>query len=322
MAGTSSNSVYAAAHFALELDGKQEVSLFRSIEGGGVKAEVMTYQPALHNPEGGLNRWRQLGKPKFEDIKLTVGMSMSQPFYDWMVDFFNGTPTRKDGAILAADFYYRERARRTFTDALIKELTFPKLDATDKNAVYMNITLAVEGIAFTKGSGEKLPIQAKGFDTAQKQWTANNFAFRLEGFDDCCRRVTKVDSFTIKQNIAEYNVGGFKAAMKMPTAVEFPNVTFYLPEADAQPLIDHLQKRVGFGHGNGNGQVRDSTTMHGSINCYDNELRPVFSIELDGADIVSITPDKSDASSEELKLVKVELYTEKMSFNYPVMELE
>ena len=31
------------------------------------------------------------------------------------------------GAIVAADFYYNERARRNFKEAMIKELTFPKL---------------------------------------------------------------------------------------------------------------------------------------------------------------------------------------------------
>jgi phage tail-like protein len=322
------SNVYAAAHFALELDGKKEVSLFRSVEGGGVKADVMNYQPAANDVDK-YQRWRLLGKPKFEDIKLQVGMAMSQPFYEWMKDFFDGVPTRKNGAIIAADFYYKERARRTFSAALIKEMTFPKLDASDKNAVYMNIALAVEDIAFTKGSGEALPTQAKGFDVGQKHWTANNFSFSLQGFEDHCRRVTKIDSFTIKQTIVEHHVGGFKAAIKTPSAIDYPNITFYLPEADAQPFFDHMQTRVGYGFsgggdgkGYGNGEVRDSTTMHGSIQTYDNEMRPIFSLDFDGADIVSVTPDKGDATSEEIKMVKVELYTEKMSFFYPVMELE
>jgi len=323
-----SNSVYAAAHFALELDGKEEVSLFRSIEGGGVKADVMTYHPAINKQEHGLNRWKLVGKPKFDDIKLTLGMSMSQPFYNWMKEFFDGNAVRKNGAILAADFYYKERARRTFSNALIKELTFPKLDGSDKNPVYMNITLAVEDIHFLKGTGEKIPLQAKEFDGAQKQWTSNNFSFSIQGFEETCRRVTKVDSFTIKQNIVEYHVGGFKAAMKAPTVVEFPNLTFYLPEADAQPLIDHMQKRVGFGRGadqksaNGNGQVRDPAGLQGSIRTYDNQQSPRFTINFDGADIVSITPDKADASSEDIKQVKVELFTERMDFYYPILELE
>ena len=103
-----------------------DVGLFRSIEGGGIKADVMTYQNGAN-----YDRWRQLGKPKFEDIKLQVGMSMSRAVLQ--VDrglLHRRGRTRKNGAIVAADFYYKERARREFKDALIKELTFPKLDAS------------------------------------------------------------------------------------------------------------------------------------------------------------------------------------------------
>src|SRR5690349_487428 len=97
------NRTYAAAHFALELDGKEGVGLFRSIEGGGVRADVMTYPMA-----GGrvYERWRQVGKPKFEDIKLQVGMAMGEPFYEWIHQFFHGKQDRKTGSIVAADFYY------------------------------------------------------------------------------------------------------------------------------------------------------------------------------------------------------------------------
>jgi phage tail-like protein len=310
MPSVNTNGAYVAAHFGLELDGKQEVSLFRSIEGGGVRADVMTYQNGTN-----YDRWRLLGKPKFEDIKLQVGMSMSKPFYTWIEDFFEGKPTRKNGAIVAADFYYKERARRTFTEAMIKELTFPKLDSQDKNPVYMNVGLSVEDITFAKGSGNKLPQQAKNFDVEQKDWTANKFHFKLDPFEDVCAHVLKVDSFTIKQNIIEHHYGGFKAAIKTPSSVDFPNLVFYVHEMHAQPLMDHMSKRVGFG-GGGNGQVRDATTMHGQLEAYDNELQTIFTLEFFGADIISVTPDRSDATSEELKLVKVEVYTEKMKFTY------
>src|SRR5262245_31882025 len=76
------NRSYVAAHFALELAGVADVGTVRSIEGGGLKADVMTYQPS-----GTYERWRQLGKPKFEDIKLQVGTAMSQPFFDWISKF-------------------------------------------------------------------------------------------------------------------------------------------------------------------------------------------------------------------------------------------
>ena len=299
------NRTYAAAHFALELDGKDGVGLFRSIEGGGVRADVMTYQMG-----GNYDRMRQIGKPKFEDMKLQVGMAMSKPFYDWIQDFFAGKALRKTGAIVAADFYYNERARREFKGAMIKELTFPKLDGSDKNPAYMTIGMAVEDIQFNKGKGVKLDPGA-GFNN-QKLWTARNFHFTIIGFEDACRRTTKVDSFTVKHSVIEHNVGGFRAAIKTPSPVEFPNICFYVPEADADPFFAHATKRVVGGELPGR--------LHGALTTYDHQKRTLFTLEFFNADIFSVTPEKSDATSEETKLVKVELYTERMSFEYVAMD--
>lgn len=296
------NRSYAAAHFGLELDGKDNVGLFRSIEGGGVRADVMTYQGG-----GSYLKMRQLGKPKFEDIKVQVGMAMSRPFYDWIADFFEGKATRKTGAIVAADFYYNERARRSFDGAMIKELTFPKLDGSDKNAAYMTIAIACETITFAKGKeNTKLP-QPTGFDT-QKLWTACNFSFVLDGFGDACRRVSKIDSFTVKQNIIEYHSGGQRWPTKHPSQIDFPNIAFYVPEADAQLFIDELNKRVVSG---------EAPAKHGGhIIAFDAERNTLCTLQFTGADIVSITPDRSDSSSEDIKQVKVEICTEGMSFEY------
>jgi len=313
------NRAYAAAHFGMELDGTKQIGMFRSVEGGGVKADVMTYHHSI-NKESGYGRYRQLGRPKFDDIKLQVGMSMSQPFYEWLRDFFDGKPTRKNGAILAGDFQYKERARRNFSNAMIKELTFPKLEGQDKNPAYMNVALAVEDVQYQPGTGDDLA--EAGDQNAQRLWTACNFRLSLDNFEGT-RRCTKIDPFTIKQNIIEYHAGGFKTTQKLPTVVEFPNIVFYIPEADGEPFIKHMQKRVGFGS-SGNGEVRDPNAIHGQIDVFDTDEKKnvVFTLEFYGADVVSVTPDKSDADSNEAKMVKVEIYTEKMTFNYPVLELE
>jgi phage tail-like protein len=296
------NRNYAAAHFALELDGKDNVGLFRSIEGGGVKAEVMTYQNGAN-----YERWRQLGKPKFEDIKLQVGMAMSEPFYTWISNFFTGDAARKSGAIVAADFYYKERARREFTAAMIKELTFPKLEGHDGTAVYMTVGLSVEGIVFKKGDGHALP-QPDGFNK-QKLWTARNFRFHVDGFEPACHRITKIDSFTIKQNVLEYHMGGAKAPTKTPSQIDWPTIAFYVPEADAHPFFKHVTKRM-IKDGNMPGR------LHGMLQTYDNGKKDLFTLEFFNGDIISVTPDKSDAGTDEHKMVKVEMYTERMSFKY------
>jgi T4-like virus tail tube protein gp19 len=301
-----SNRAYSAAHFGLTLNDEnsaasKDVGLFRSIEGGGIRADVMTYHHG-----GGFQRWRQLGKPKFEDIKLQVGMAMSQPFYKWIADFFAKKPVRKNGSIIAADFYYGERAVRDFNGAIIKELTFPALSGADKNAVYMGVAIAVEEIIFRKGSGAKME-PPKGFDN-QKLWTAANFTFSIDGMGDACKRVTKVDSFTIKQNINEYYGGGFRVAVKTPTVVEFPNITFYIPEADAEPFYKRAKASVVEG--------ALPADLQATLHTYDNAGKELFSVQMEHCDIVNVSADKSDASSEEIKQVKVELYTETMSFNY------
>lgn len=300
---TNESRAYAAAHFAIELDGIEKLGMFRSIEGGGIKADVMTYQNG-----GTYDRWRQLGKPKFEDIKLQVGMAMSEPFYKWIEDFFQGKATRKNGAIIAADFYYKERARRVFSEAMIKELVFPKLDAGDKNTTYMNVSLGVEDIVFKKGDLKEL--QQNAGDTAQKAWKACNFRFVLAGFEDACKRVTKVDSFTVKQNLLEYASGGSRSVTKTPSTIDFPQISFYLPEADAQPLFEHFMKRGVKGEVPGR--------FNGHIDTYDNSSAKTtgFTVDIESADIINVAPDKSDASSEEIKLVKVDLYCESMKFTY------
>lgn len=299
----ASNRAYAAAHFALELDGKKDVGLFKTIEGGGVKTDLIKYQNG-----GEFGTFFQLGKPKYEDFKCAVGMAMSKPFYEWIEKFFKGETIRKNGAVIAADFYYNERARREFFEAMITEVGFPKLDGNDKGACYMNVTISPETITYGRGSEAKL--QASTAFDRQKLWAACNFDFKLDGFEDACQRVTKVDAFTIKQKPIEYSEGAHRAGIKIPGRIEYPNLVFYVPEADGQPFFDHHMKyAIG-------GDVQPETRMKGEINTYDNEGNVLFTVQYLGAEIFNVTHDKSDAASEEIKQVKIELCVESMTISY------
>jgi phage tail-like protein len=303
MASTSNgNRSYAAAHFAVELDGLSDIGMFRSVEGGGMKADVMT------NQTGGSHvKFRQLGKPHFDDLKLTVGMAGSKPFYKWISEFFTGQGTRKSGSIIAADFYYQERARRTFSGALIKEVSFPKLDASDKSAAYMNVGISVENIEFKVGSGES--IDQRLYTGQQRLWTSCNFRFSLSGFEDNCKRCSKVDAFTIRQTVIEHNVGGYRSPFKFPSQMDFPNLSFYVPEADAAPFYERATQGIRNGV--------SGKQLHGQIEILDNGFENVLaSVAFTNCDIVSVTPDRQDATTEDIKLVKVEIYSEMMSFDY------
>ena len=57
------------------------------------------------------------------------------------------------------------------------------------------------------------------------------------------------------------------------------------------------------------------------IQTFDQEKRPLFTLEFFEADIINIQPDKSDSDSQEIKQVKIDLFTEKMKFTYAAAQL-
>src|SRR6185503_17729233 len=134
--------VYSSAHFALEIDGTK-VGTIRNVDGGGIKADVVTYQ----HGDGGDN-WRQLGRTKYEDIKITSGLVAGEALWTWINKCMSGNPERRNGALLAADYEYKEKARREFTDGLIAKVGFPKFDAHDKNAANVTVTVACEKMTY------------------------------------------------------------------------------------------------------------------------------------------------------------------------------
>ncbi len=295
---------YSAAHFVLVLDGNNSVGVIRSIDGGGVKSEIVTYQMGDNH-----DQWRQLGKPTYEDLKIEFGMSMSKSFYTWIQSFFEGTVVRKNGAVLAGDFHYAERARREFQDALIKEITFPKLDGSDSNPCYMTATISPEILRYAKGSGSALDTTLGKM--TQKLWTSSNFRFTLDdSLKDACRRVSKIDSFTIKQEIHDYHAGNLHTPLRVPGMLEFPNLVVYVPEADVDPFVAHYNKYAL------SRELQRSPRLTGAIDVLDHTGEELCTVGLKGVDIASLTPDKSDATSEDIKQVKLELTIEEMSFTY------
>jgi phage tail-like protein len=292
---------YSAAHFALALDGVT-CGVIRSMEGGGVKVDVTSYRVGAHHPT-----WKQLGKAKFEPIKLQIGMAVATPFAKWIEGAFAGDFQRKNGALQAGDFFYKERARRDFTNAIISEVTLPALNAADKNAAYMGVSIVPEKITFTKGGGGDI-ARPEGSEK-QKLWTACNFDFVLDGLDQAVfRRVTKIEALTIKTSVIEYHVGGQLEPYKSGSRMEYPNITITMPEADIQPVADALQAYWN--------KKEPRAPSGGHIDYLDSELKPLATLGFTGANIVSITPDRSDATSEELKMVKVEIVTETMTLGF------
>ena len=291
MAPTAANDVYSSAHFALQLDGIV-VGTLRSIDGGSVKTEVVNYQAG---DSGEI--WRQLAKPKYENFKIVTALSGRKELWAWMNQFISGDGQRKNGALIAADYNYKEKAKRTFTDALIEAIDFPKFDANDKNPANVTITINPEKIKYERGDGHKLDERDPSI-AEQQHVNACNFEFTYDGVPaDTCARVTKVDGFSLKCKIVEYHYGTRLEPAKQAGKIEYPNLVFYLPEVDAQPFLELHMKTV----------AGDRAPMKGaSLSFFNNAKQERGRFTFVNCHIFNVSTEKQDASTEEIRMVKVE----------------
>jgi len=300
--------LYPASSFALELDhgqGSSSVGLISSVEGGGIRTEILDSR--MGNRHG---LWRQLSIPKYEDIKFQVGMSMSKVFYEWIERFFTGNTERMNGAIVSGNVpRYEVMARRRIEELLISEVSIPKADGSDhKSQVHMTVGIVAERIRFESPSGGER-IQGN-ISKDQKLWLPCNFDLTLDQFGTACKRVSKIDPFTIKQQILEHRWGRQRDAVRVPGQIEFPNISIYLPEVDAQPFMTHFTKHVI------QGEPQADTRCSGHLEYWDSKSNPLCRITLAGVDVASVTPERSDVKSKDVKLVKVDLSVESMKFQW------
>ncbi len=298
---------YVASHFAFDLDGAGILGFLRSFDGGGVKTDIMTYQQGAT-----MDVWRQVGRLKYDDMTIQVGMGMSDKFYDWMSSFFTRDVQRKDGSIIIADFNYKQKARRTFTQALISEVTIPALDGSSKDAAYMTVKIVPESMgyeAITGANSTRLDC-APGLKQPNKLWQCSNFKFTIDGFADSFKRVLKIDSFTIKQQILEYAHGNRRTVRRVPGRVDFPNINVYVPLTDAEDLLWQVNERLISYY------APDPGGMTGSIEFIGTNDDTLCTINLKGVDITSAEHQKYDAGGETFAQVKLQIQVESMEFDY------
>jgi hypothetical protein len=302
MASTGTRQ-YVSSHFKLEL-GETDVGFLRSAEGGGLKADILTYQQGSVQ-----DHWRQAGRPKFDDMTVSVGMNLSKSFYSWISAFFARKGERMHGAIVTADFNYKEVGRRTFSQALISQVDLPALDASKAEPAYMSVKITPEDVKYEKKEGPKLEAPVRPESTG-KMWQSSNFLLTVDGYDDACKRVTKVDAFTLKQQILEYPSGDKRFSLKIAGKLEYPNITFYVPAVDAQPFVDASKKRLV------DNEAPTPTRLNGALQYLTNDKKVLCTVTLSGVDIISAEAQKLDSSAESFLFYKISIQVEKIDFEY------
>jgi phage tail-like protein len=287
---------YTSARYALELDGVV-AGWLQTAEGGDATADVV--QEKL-GPDRVVRK--HLGAVRYEEITVTCGTGMSKAFYDWIANTLTGKYARKNGAVIATDLNGKPVARLEFFNGLIESIGFPALDGASKNTAFLTIKIAPEYTRTSKASGKAV---AQPAPAVQKGWIASNFRLTIPGLD--CSKVSRIEAVTVKQELADDEIGETRDYQREPGALEIPNLAVTLAEATAQTWRDWFEDFVIRGN---SGADREKT---GQVDFLSHDLKTVlFAVTFNGLGIFKLARVASSANAEVIARLKAELYCEEV----------
>ena len=288
---------FVSGNFSLALEGTN-VGVLKSVDGGGATADVITESVG----EDGYAH-KHIGNVKYEEFSMQLGFGMQKAVYDWIAASWAKNYTRKNGAVVAADFKFDVKSERRFFNALITETAIPACDGSSKDPGYLSLSFAPEETQDVKASG------TVSVGKQQKLWLPSNFKLEIDGLD--CTKVNKIDAFTIKQAIVTGDIGDERLPVREPGKVEFPNLSITFAEVSAQSWVDWHKDFVIQGN-NGQESEKSGRLLFLSANLQEQLLE----IKFFNLGIFKLDAEAGEPNATAPARMTAELYCERMEFKY------
>jgi hypothetical protein len=298
MASKLTDRSFTSGRFALDVGG-YNVGFLKKFSGMAMEADIVANDLGPDNEQK-----KHVSNIKWTAGKATVGIGMGKGMYDWIKQSFDKSYAMKNGWLVSGDFNYKAQTRLDFEDALITEVTVPKLDGSSKDAAYFDITFEPERVRWSKGGQEDI---RSNIGVKQKAWLCSNFRFELGGLP--CNRVASIDSFTWKCAIAADQIGIHREPTKHPAKVTVPDLKVAISMADHQAWADDARKWFI------DGNHEDGNEYTGRIVFLGPDMKKELGdITLTHVGFKKFSKDDLEANSEKIARFQVELYVEKMEF--------
>jgi hypothetical protein len=285
-----------AIHYALGLDG-QIAGPIASLDSGFISGRV-SEQPLPQSP----NPKKHLSTIVYEDIAIQCGNNMSPAFYLWIQQALAGQTPRRNGGILTTNTGNQIIDRKEFSDAVVTEVAFPALDRSANTFVSLGVKITPTQLSYQSGGGQ-MALPTKGKPVA---WLASSFRITIDGLEQACAHVVRVESLVWKQLISQGQID--KPRLERPAAghIQTPNLTLTLPQAQAGPFTQWFHQFVI------QGQASDSAERSGTLEFLATDLQTIlFTLNFGQLGIFRMSPVRQSPTNP-VPLVKVELYCETM----------
>jgi phage tail-like protein len=297
---------YTAGHFQLAIDGVTTPTFIKSVEGGYAKIKSDDVQVGT-DPI----RTKHVTVREIEPITLEVGVSQVDQIWLWIAQSWRREFSRRSGQIIHADFNYRPQVIQQFHDALIEEVSFPALDASSKDALFVKVKIRPERVNIDTVQDDN-PLSGSTYKPQQKLWTSSAFRLRLHNGVET-DWVNKIDGFAVKQGVKTVAVGRAgtdRFPQIEPTKLEFPDLKVTMPMQHAGTAMEWYKMVVL------EGIPETVFETEGVIEFLSPDRKKVLGeINLYGVGIKSFQMPKSEANSDQIKRCTFDLYVSHFELN-------
>ncbi len=309
---------YTSANFALDLDNFKS-GILQKVEGGDIEGAVVTVPG-----QGESYPTKHLGPVKYQDLQIQAGAGMSAGFWEWIEASLTLKHTRKDGAVVAADYNDMEVSRLEFFHALITEIGFPALDGSSKDPAPITVKIHPELIKmkspwdYVKPQPSGQPIQSQEelrlladqavfprYDIPNSRapsLTKQAFRLRIKGIEVATNAALTIEPVVVTTQVVENQVGESRDITPSIGPTNVSDLVFVVPVLASKPLYDWYNDFVI------KGDSQQEKT--GTLELLSADGRQVlFTLHLSGLGIHQLGPVE-DGETKNLKRVRAAVYVE------------
>ncbi|WP_437954333.1 hypothetical protein WME76_22305 [Sorangium sp. So ce119] len=184
----------------------------------------------IHKLEGSGGARSKVASVPHDPLTVHIGVGMGAPLMDWIQSALGGQPTRKSGVLRMAGDGRAAPVVRAFEDARITGITLPACDtAAAQRTALVVVTVSPSAVREQKGDGGVLPAPQQ---KKLRPLYPSRFKLAIDGLEQQCSRISKVDSLTFEQKTVVDTVGEGGEQPAGSTKLELPHLRITVDAAD------------------------------------------------------------------------------------------
>lgn len=211
----------------LVVDGRPPIRI-RKADGGVTKHSLID-----DGFGAGTGRIKHAAAHEIEPLTIEVGGG-SREILKWASDALRKTNARRNVALYRANANGTANFELDGYNALLIELTLPRLQRGTKTTAFVTAKLQFERTSSRKIADQKTQWPAR----PMKGFSGGTFALTIDGLTLPAKAVAAVEALTIKLGIKKLYTGQDRFPTLAPTKVETPTLRLAIDRKDAAALVE------------------------------------------------------------------------------------